>query len=206
MQYASRERAIGGFRRNNVTKRISCRSQDFRNFARGAERCPLWENKSAQLPPLSYSPACFSAQPQLPNRRLDEYFWRSLAMDDWVDGERPPVVETSRFRYAGMVARYDRVISRSLLDGVRSAAVREYFVYERAGFLALLDPELGAAETAHLPERNDLPFFQRPRISAKGMFLRETGYPQRVRWPMTWELYSFWAPEPEAQDAFHYCW
>jgi hypothetical protein len=104
------------------------------------------------------------------------------------------------------LARYDRVISRSLLDGVRSSAVREYYGYERFGALALLDPERGAAEIALLPERNDLPFFQRPRITAKDFFLRLMGYPQRVRWPMTWALYLFWAPEPEAQDAFHMVW
>jgi hypothetical protein len=60
------------------------------------------------------------------------------------------------------------------------------------------------SDRALLPERNDLPFFQRPRIFAKDFFLRLTGYPQRVRWPMTWSLFSFWAPEPEAQDAFHF--
>jgi hypothetical protein len=92
------------------------------------------------------------------------------------------------------------------LQRVRSPTIRQSYCDDLAGAWAIIDPAHGAAEIALLPEKNELPYYQRPRLSAKFMFLREIGYPQPVRWAMTWAWYSFWVPEPEALDAFHFGW
>jgi hypothetical protein len=167
-----------------------------------AVRRHVWPATNASITGIAVLPFVEAVAPD----QVEECFWRSLAMDDRFDGERPPVIDPRYYRLAGMVARYDRAIARSLLDSVRSATAREHYSYEQGGAWALIDPQRGAAKIALFPEKNDLPYYERPRLSAKLQFLREIGYPQRVRWAMTWAVFSFWVPEPEALDAFAFVW